>query len=142
MSTRSNIGMVSKTGKTAFLIYCHYDGYPSVNGKILLEHYQDETKVKQLIQLGDLSCLGAEIGKKHNFDECPRPAEHENWTISYGRDRGEKRVRPRRYSKSDLLSWKELCQEEYLYLWMDGAWWFTDGNIPLIPLTMELCRFP
>lgn len=63
MSTRSNIGMVSKDGKSAQVIYCHSDGYPSYNGKILLEHYQDEKKIKQLIKLGTFLTLDPRSGR-------------------------------------------------------------------------------
>ena len=130
--------MVSKTGKTVWLIYCHWDGYPSNNGRILLEHYQDETKVKKLIHLGDLSFLGPEIGKKHNFNKAHD--EHPDWCCAYGRDRRAKKTHSVQYRKSNFQSWNELCQQEYLYLWKDGQWWFTDGKINLIPLTMEICQ--
>ena len=40
MATRSVIGIVN-LDKSITGIYCHYDGYPENNGKILLNHYTD-----------------------------------------------------------------------------------------------------
>lgn len=37
-------------------IYCHWDGYPSYNGKILLDHY-GRKEVEKLLELGDRSTL-------------------------------------------------------------------------------------
>ena len=42
-------------------IYCHFDGYPSHNGRILNESFKDHDKVKSLIDLGDISFLREEI---------------------------------------------------------------------------------
>lgn len=67
MGTRSRIGLELPDG-TFGSIYCHWDGYPGYNGKILLGHYSDPAKVEELISLGDLSSLGAEIGEKHDFN--------------------------------------------------------------------------
>lgn len=57
MGTRSNIGMVHEDGSVT-MNYCHWDGYPSHNGKILLENYTTTEKVRKLLALGDLSILG------------------------------------------------------------------------------------
>lgn len=114
MATRSNIAKKTTTGYE--FIYCHFDGYPSHNGKILLEHYQDENKVQELIDLGDISSLGEEIGEEHDFNQCP-PKQ----CNAYGRDRKEEDVDTR---FSDSL---EGCyQEQYLYVWQDGKWYICD----------------
>lgn len=57
MSTRSRIGIRNKDN-TITSIYCHWDGYPEWNGKMLLTHYTKLEDVKKLIQLGNLSTLG------------------------------------------------------------------------------------
>lgn len=67
MSTRSVIAQEQGDGSIK-AVYCHWDGYPSNNGKLLQEHYQDSCKVAQLIELGSLSTLGPEIGEAHPFD--------------------------------------------------------------------------
>ena len=56
MSTRSNIVLKRKNGKID-VIYCHYSGYPTHNGYLLLQYYNDIDKIKELIENGDLSNL-------------------------------------------------------------------------------------
>ncbi len=58
MSTHSAI--IIKTGPKEYKgIYCHFDGYLSGVGLILLTHYKTKTKVLELLELGDLHSLGA-----------------------------------------------------------------------------------
>lgn len=57
MSTRCTIAMKNDDG-TLTAIYCHHDGYLSGVGKTLLNYYQDPRKVRQLMELGDISSLG------------------------------------------------------------------------------------
>jgi len=59
MATRSFIALEDNGLHTA--VYCHWDGYPAGVGKILAEHYDDRTKVKELLEHGDLSSLGRTI---------------------------------------------------------------------------------
>ena len=54
MSTRSYI-CIENEDKSISGIYCHSDGYLTYNGAMLLDHYSDREKVKELISLGDLS---------------------------------------------------------------------------------------
>ena len=70
MATRSTIALEYADG-TVDQIYCHWDGYLDNNGNILREHYMDPFKVQRLMDLGDLSSLGPNIGAKHDFD-CPQ----------------------------------------------------------------------
>ena len=51
---------------------------------ILFDNYQDPDKIDALLNLGDISVLGFEIGEKHDFDNPPK-----NVVNAYGRDRGE-----------------------------------------------------
>ena len=67
MSTRSDIIVQRADGKW-HRIYCHSDGYLSHNGQILFDHYNSQAKAESLVQLGDLSLLGPEIGVKHPFE--------------------------------------------------------------------------
>jgi len=57
MSTRSRIGIRNKDN-TITSIYCHWDGYPTWNGKMLLTYYTKREDVEKLIKLGNLSTLG------------------------------------------------------------------------------------
>jgi hypothetical protein len=56
MGTRSTIALEFADG-TVQAVYCHWDGYLSNNGKILLKHYSDPFKLRDLIDLGGFSSL-------------------------------------------------------------------------------------
>lgn len=63
MATRSNIAIKNKDG-TYDYVYCHFDGYLDNNGVILYDHYQDENKIRRLIDLGDMSAF-RQTGRTH-----------------------------------------------------------------------------
>ena len=110
MATRSTIALEYADG-TVDQVYCHWDGYLSNNGKILLQHYADPFKLQGLVSLGDISSLGQGIGEKHNFDEAATYAD----TTFYGRDRGETGVAAKRFK--NFADYKENHQyEEYEYI--------------------------
>lgn len=129
MSTRSEIGILNNNG-TVTGIYCHWDGYPEYNGKILSLYYKTEEKIRELINNGDLSILSENIEPdekvEHNFDK-----RQDGVCLYYHRDRGEpwEQVKPRTYS--DVSKWiKEIKKgwQEYIYLFKDGKWHFTRTN--------------
>lgn len=61
MSTNCSIAIQGKiNNKQVKYIYCHWDGYIEGVGKTLYKHYQDRSKVEELIKLGSLSTLGEE----------------------------------------------------------------------------------
>lgn len=123
MATRSTIALEYADG-TVEQVYCHWDGYLDNNGRILLEHWSDPSKLQQLIDLGDLSSLSKEIGEKHGFDNphkwgtdehiswCEKYAD---WCLFYGRDRGEDGVEKRKYENYQQYL-KTGQQEEYNYI--------------------------
>ena len=123
MATRSTIALEYADG-TVEQVYCHWDGYLDNNGRILLEHWSDPTKLQQLIDLGDLSSLGPNIGDKHEFS-CPyeyNTLEAQEWRAKYqevctfyGRDRGEDGVEKRKYENYQQYL-KTGQQEEYNYI--------------------------
>lgn len=51
MSTRSLIA-IKQTDGTVKSIYCHWDGYVSHNGRLLIEHYATPEAVEELLALG------------------------------------------------------------------------------------------
>lgn len=102
-------------------IYSHWDGYPSNNGKILLESYTDAEKVKELISLGSISRLAPNINPdpkkgKHTFDN-----PQDDVVVAYGRDRGEnpEYIKPRVDKTVDDFVKSDV--EEYGYLFKDGS---------------------
>lgn len=113
MGTRSRIGIKNGDG-TVTSIYCHWDGYPSHNGKILFENYDTPEKIYALMELGDLSSLGEELGEKHGFDDHP-----DGVCTAYGRDRGETETEAR-IADDEAQFWRQ--GEEYNYLFSDGTW--------------------
>lgn len=121
MGTRSHIGMLQPDG-TVNAIYCHWDGYPENNGKILMEHYTDPKKIEALIALGSLSSLGPELGEKHDFDG--RDPAHETWCKAHHRDRGEDLEMDNHKNVDFYLCGKnDSCGGgEWRYLW-DGTQW-------------------
>ena len=119
MATRSNIAYKTPEGKIRS-VYCHWDGYPEHNGKILLDNYKDIEKIKALIELGSISSLGAEIGEQQDFDN--RESQKDDWTLAYHRDRGEE-LHVSEYD--DVPSWI-ADMEEYAYLWNGKEWIVND----------------
>ena len=97
MGTRSMIAIQNPYSKDVRAVYCHWDGYLEHNGSILQEHYSQSPKVNNLIALGGLSSLRAELGEKHAFSSLDLPKDereaHEatvkNMCTFYARDRGE-----------------------------------------------------
>lgn len=143
MGTRSTIALEFADG-TVQQIYCHWDGYLDYNGRILQEHYSDPFKLRELIDLGDISSLGASIGTQHAFDE-----RHDAQTLAdtrctfYGRDRNESGCEARKFK--DYLDYAENHQyEEYEYILRacgDRAVWFVSGHgKDFVPLTEALAR--
>lgn len=122
MSTRSNIGIINKDG-TVEVVYCHWDGYPSYNGVLLLNHYNSEERARDLISFGDISQLREKIRPEtqHSFDN-----PQDGVTIFYKRDRDEVNVDARKYDTIDAY-WKEegyYFDIEYVYMWdaVSGKW--------------------
>lgn len=128
MATRSAIGVVLATGQIQ-AIYCHWDGYPEGVGRTLVNHYTNPIKIDGLINLGDLSVLGSEIGEKHPFDQRFDDSDpRANWCRAYGRDRGEEETNSKPFAnREEFVSMMERSGCEYFYLWTNGAWHVSEG---------------
>ena len=61
MGTRSLIGKQLKDG-SILGVYCHWDGYPSYNGRMLRDNFDTADKVNKLIDGGDMSCTWTNAG--------------------------------------------------------------------------------
>lgn len=140
MSTRSRIGYVLPSGKVKH-VFCHWDGYPSWNGRILMENYNSPKKARNLVGLGSICFLDKEIaqdpdGGVHDLDK-----HQENVTVVYHRDGGcaWKDSRPVIDTLEAFLhpNWNI----EFLYLFKDGEWFVCDTCDPnrrLFPMTKEI----
>ena len=126
MATRSKIAIRKIDGKVES-IYCHWDGYPTHNGKILKDFYKTPERVQELIDLGNISSLGQFIKPhpemEHSFD-MPQP----NTTVAYERDRHEEGQEKHVFNyesaflKDCLLS---DCEFYYLYDEKTKEWYFS-----------------
>ena len=117
MSTRSTIAIEYQDGSVD-QVYCHFDGYLEGVGKTLLEHYTDPDKVKALMNLGDISILGEEIGQKHSFDDYMDGVV----CTFYRRDRGDSGCYAMKFGSLDDYE-AHRAYEEFDYLMTkDGVW--------------------
>jgi hypothetical protein len=119
MGTRSRIGMMNEDGSITS-VYCHWDGYPSHNGVILLENYQDPEKIKMLISLGDLSSLEKKLIPEgnvvHSFED---PAD--GVCVFYGRDRKENGTSCGvSANMKEFIEMADWC--DYCYIFEAGVW--------------------
>tara|TARA_R100000541_G_scaffold1775_2_gene6738 strand:- start:1818 stop:2258 length:441 start_codon:yes stop_codon:yes gene_type:complete len=64
MGTRSNIAYEKDNGEVV-VMYCHYDGSPKYNGRVLQEHYKHPTQAIALVDNGYQSCLKETIKKSN-----------------------------------------------------------------------------
>lgn len=144
MATRSVIGFVEYDG-TITAISCHWDGYLEGVGDTLLKHYNDTYKVLDLLELGDISSLGEELGVKHPFschmsNLSPQAYEdaYGKMTTAYVRDRGEDCPAKDFADAKAFRSHYSDCDFFYLY---DGKeWTYAERGRPYfkpLPILME-----
>lgn len=118
MATRSTIALEYADG-TIDQVYCHWDGYLSGVGADLEGGYSDPFRLQELIDGGDMSCIGE-----------PYKERGEAWDD----------VKPRRYANFDKFRTSNSFEEyNYILRNINGkAVWFvrcyvTDGEF----VTME-----
>ena len=123
MATRSSISLQRDNGEI-ISVYCHWDGYPEYNGKILKEHYTTMEKIEKLIALGNMSSLAENIypavGQEHSYSN-----PQENVCVFYHRDRNEdwKHTQPAIHnSVEEMIRFYKNSWCEYHYLFIDGEW--------------------
>lgn len=144
MGTRSTIALEFADG-TVEQVYCHWDGYLEHNGKILQEHYTDPFKLRDLIDLGDLSSLRPEVGAGHPFSQFDTTMTTEqfdalygNMCTFYGRDRKETGTGAKKFVDfQDYVANHQYEEYEYILRNVEGqATWFvadhSDRYVPLI----------
>jgi len=121
MGTRSNIGIVNEDDSIT-AIYCHWDGFLSYNGKILLQHYTSADIVNQLMLLGDLSSLNEKLypddSKPHTFQNA-----QDDVCVAYGRERSESDVDCKTFINIDEFEKFAIGSgADYQYLFKNGKW--------------------
>ena len=126
MATRATIAKLDKNGVKA--IYLHSDGYLEHAGKILDQHYQDESKVDELLSNGGISILNENIGKPGiDFNDYKKFGSLKQSRF-YHRDRGEdKKEAATLGGENELVKFAtEKCDAEYIYMFAYGSWYVYD----------------
>lgn len=135
MSTRSIICVKTTSGVRA--IYCHWDGYLSGVGQTLFKHYSSQSRVEQLVALGNLSSLGKCIepspASTHSFIE-----PQENVCVAYERDRGELGQEAEEFNDVSSMVW--FFDEPYYYMWTFAGWQVKIGAGVWLPLAQVLAK--
>lgn len=99
MSTNATISILLADDSVS-TIYSHWDGYPQGVGTVLLESYNTEAQVQDLIAQGDVSSL-----------------DHTLTGSDFYRNRGDTDVDARNYELDDIED-----MQEYNYLWARDEW--------------------
>ena len=125
MGTRSRIGIQLKDD-SILSVYCHWDGYPSFNGKVLREFYNTKEKASELINGGDCSSIwtkdrwtGKKVAKYVNEN-----IEAAEYGPQYYTQRGESiDDNAPRYDESIFDFLEKENNEEYAYIWTVNNKW-------------------
>ena len=125
MATRSTIAKLGKDGIIK-AVYCHNDGYLGHVGKVLEEHYKDESKVDELLAHGDISSLNENIGVKLNFNDLNSFKENKQCRF-YHRDRGEDFMFNEFESDIEYIEWAAELANGFIYLYAYGYWYVYDS---------------
>ena len=127
MATRATIAKLDNNGVKA--IYLHSDGYLEYTGRILDEHYRDESKLNELLAHGDVSSLNENIGEKLPFNDYMLFHEKKQCRF-YHRDRGEdKKEAATLGGENELVKFAtEKCDAEYIYMFAYGSWYVYDNS--------------
>jgi len=121
MGTRSRIGIQLKNNSIVS-VYCHRDGYPEFNGRILRDHYDTVEKVRDLIDGGNISALHTNAG--WNNETLPEVGP------LYYTSRGESiEDNAPRYDDDIFDFLKKENNEEYAYIFsVNNKWVCTKMN--------------
>ena len=123
--TRSHIGITMPDGSVRY-VYCRSSGYPTSQGVIIEQHWQDPRQAAALIELGSLSCLGT----------------HLDDIMAYARDYGKDPLECRTRTAGDIEEFLNQAMDndfiEFAYLLTPAGWLCADncrhGPSPLVPL--------
>jgi hypothetical protein len=130
MGTRSFITIKHKDN-TYSGVYCHWDGYVEHNGKILKEDYQARSKVVDLIDGGDMSCLKTKTTWESTFKDDEYSNTREEQPLYYF-ERGETDediIYPKHFTNHQkMYKYAKNCGCEYIYTFDDTVgedqpWW-------------------
>ena len=125
MATRSTIAKLGKNGIIK-AVYCHNDGYLGHVGKVLEEHYKDESKVDELLAHGDVSIIDENIGVKIDFNDYKTRYANKQCKF-YMRDRCEKYKHAEQLKDEiELIEFSNNCDVDFIYMFAYGYWYVYD----------------
>lgn len=118
MSTHATISKLEADGSVTS-VYCQYDGYTEYVGKFLKGYYLDEESVDQLLALGSIVSLAANVHPDEKYNHTIDDPQV-GVTVSFFRDKRE----PMRISQYvDFQEYQNYgCAEEFNYIYVDGNW--------------------
>lgn len=121
MGTRALIGKLDADNNIT-AIYCHWDGYPEYTGVILNECYKNIEKIDALLNLGNISSLGVNVGTtpidfNSTFDDVK-----DSICIAYHRDRGED-LDILKCKDADLIYYMKYYEYTYIYNTVNSKWY-------------------
>ena len=124
MATRAIIAKLDDKGVKA--IYNHSDGYLEHAGRILAEHYKDESKIDELLAHGDVSIIDENIGVKIDFNDYKTRYANKQCKF-YMRDRGEKYKHAEQLKdETELIEFSNNCDVDFIYMFAYGYWYVYD----------------
>ena len=120
MATRAAI-IIEVKGKNHSYegVYLHFDGYPEGAGQMLVDHYNNDAKVKNLISHGGISSLGEMIGEKQDFSSILSSSTKQ--CKFYHRDRGDE-LDIEELEYDEISKFADDCGAEFTYLYEGGVW--------------------
>ena len=135
MATRAIIAKLDNKGVQA--IYSHSDNYLEHTGRILDEHYRDESKVDELIAQGDVSIIDENIGVKIDFNDYKTRYANKQCKF-YMRDRGEKYKQAEQLKdETELIEFSKGCDVDFVYMFAYGYWYVLDVHNSIMNYTNQ-----
>ena len=124
MATRSLIAFDNHD--TVTFIYCHWDGYLSGVGKVLLENYTlDVDKVEELMDGGDISDIGLDPSK------CRKTHDTRACRDTHGSVAREFKT------MAELIEYFKISWCDYLYVFNGRGWEYMtrdmDSSVLMVP---------
>lgn len=137
MSSRAYI-CIQKENNTYLGIYLHNDGYLSNAGSILFDYYQNEKKVNELINLGDLLILKPNLYPNQKFIHSFNNPQI-GVSLFYQRDGNYQNINSRIINLKNLTNdyWIEHC---YVY-GLNHKWYYFENKTRLILLEEALNNY-
>lgn len=125
MSTHSLIGI--KAGNIVKMVYCHYDGYPSLNGNMLDYHYKDKEKINELLNNGGLLSLESSIEESKFYKDMGETLEENKpFIFEYSGQIDEKLANKINnefyYGQEYVYLFDSYCNEWYVHIFGRNEW--------------------